>query len=116
MENFEQKLQNGVAIETVNLNRATYNEAQQFKNILMDDIVEKKFTKIIIDVSQCEHIDAAFLGAMIISKKKMEEIGGEIKIIQPSNPFDTFFLMKAFDVLNPHESLEKAMLNFTWLK
>jgi hypothetical protein len=53
---------------------------------------------------------------MIVAKEKMKEIGGEIKIIQPSNPFDTFFLMKAFDVLEPHESLEKAMLNFTWLK
>ena len=65
MKDFEQNIQNGVVIEKVNLSRATFNDAQQFKKILTEDIVEKKFRKVIIDISQCDFVDSTFLGAMI---------------------------------------------------
>ena len=45
MEDFEQKVVDDVVVEVVNLTRATWKEANQFKLILQADI-EKKFRKL----------------------------------------------------------------------
>ena len=113
MKDFEQKVQNGVVIEVVNLTRPTFNDAQRFKNILIEDIVEKKFRKVIIDISQCDFIDSTFLGSMIVAKKKMNEVDGELKVVEPSNSFDALLeRTPILDIMEPHKSLEKAILSF----
>jgi anti-sigma B factor antagonist len=52
-----------IAIEKVNLVRATMKEAYQIKNNLLDDIHDYK--KIIVDLSSCDYIDSTFLGALV---------------------------------------------------
>jgi len=113
MNDFEKKVQSDVIIEVVNLTRATYKEALQFKKILTEDIVEKKLKKVVIDISQCDFVDSTFLGAMIFAKRRMDEIGGQLRVIQPKNTFGAFLeRTPILEVMEPHDSLEKAMLSF----
>jgi len=113
MEDFTKRVEKGIVIESVNLSRATYNEALKFKKILNEDINEKKFPKIIIDISQCDFVDSTFMGAIIFAKRSMNGIGGELKIIHPADSF-TAFLERTpiLDAMEPHESLEKAIQSF----
>lgn len=83
MEGFEKSIFKDVVVETVNLARATYEEAGMLKNILNDDI-EKGFQKIIIDLAQCDFIDSTFIGVLVVTLKKVAEIGGELRIIKPA--------------------------------
>lgn len=113
MNDFEQKVEKDVVIEVVNLSRATYREALQFKKILTEDIVEKKFNKIVIDIRQCDFVDSTFLGAMIFAKRKMNELGGQLKVVQPKNTFGAFLeRTPILDIMEPHDSLEWALLSF----
>lgn len=113
MEDFTKKIVNGVVVEVVNLSRATYNDALQFKKILNEDINEKKFKKVVIDISRCDFVDSTFLGAMIFAKRSMNAIGGELRVVQPQSPFGAFLeRTPILETLEPHESLEKAIMNF----
>jgi len=113
MEDFERKVQNGVVVEVVNLSRATYKDALIFKKILTEDIVEKKFRKVVIDISQCDYVDSTFLGTMVFAKRSMNEIGGELKIVQPKNLFDALLeRTPIIEVMEPHITLENAILSF----
>ena len=76
MEDFEQKIEQDVVIEVVNLTRATYKEANEFRQILQDDI-EKKFKKLVVDISQCDFLDSTFLGTLVLAQKNMIKIGGK---------------------------------------
>jgi anti-sigma B factor antagonist/stage II sporulation protein AA (anti-sigma F factor antagonist) len=113
MEDFEKKIINDVVVEAVNLSRATWKEATAFKEILKDDI-EKKFKRIIVDISQCEFMDSTFLGALVLGQKNITKIGGEIKIVEPVSVFQTLMektsTLKIFDT---YKSLDEAVRSFS---
>ena len=112
MEDFEKKIQKDVVIEVVNLTRATLKEANQFKKILQEDI-EKKFKKIVIDISQCEFLDSTFLGTLVLAKKSMNRIGGELKIVEPSSVFRVLLeKTSTLQVFETYKSLDEAVNSF----
>jgi len=85
MEIFEKQLFGDVLIEKTHLLRATIKEASIMKRRLFEDI-QLNNKKIIVYISKCTFIDSTFLGALIISLKKIKETGGDIKIvISPSS-------------------------------
>jgi anti-anti-sigma factor len=112
MEDFEQKIEQDVVVEVVNLTRATYKEANEFKKILQDDI-EKKFKKVVVDISQCDFLDSTFLGALVLAQKSMNKIGGNLKIIEPPSLFrvlrEKTSTMHIFDT---YKSLDEAINSF----
>ena len=83
MEDFEKQLLGDVLIEKVNLLRASHMEASIMKSRLFEDI-QLNNKKIIIDISKCDFIDSSFLGALVVSLKKIRENGGDIKIVTAS--------------------------------
>lgn len=112
MEDFEKKIQKDVVIEVVNLTRATLKEANQFKKILQEDI-EKKFKKIVIDISQCEFLDSTFLGTLVLAKKSMNRIGGELKIVEPASVFKVLLeKTSTLQVFDTHKSIDEAVNSF----
>ena len=112
MEDFEKKIQKDVVIEVVNLTRATLKEANQFKKILQEDI-EKKFKKIVIDISQCEFLDSTFLGTLVLAKKSMNRIGGELKIVEPASVFKVLLeKTSTLQVFDTYKSLDDAVSSF----
>jgi len=82
MEIFERQIANSFVIETVNLSEATVTEAMQFKKILDLDI-ELGFRAIIIDLTNCNSLDSAFIGVLVVILKKMLKLNGSLKIVKP---------------------------------
>jgi len=112
MEDFEKKVVNNIIVEKVNLTRATWKEAIELKQILTDNI-EKKFRKVIVDISECEFMDSTFLGALVVSQRDISKIGGEIKLIEPASLMQTFMekagTLKIFD---SYQTIEEAVASF----
>jgi len=101
MEDFEQKVYEDVVIEIVNLTRATWKEANQFKLILQADI-EKRFKKLVVDISRIEFMDSTFLGTLVLAKRNITQIGGDLKLVEPLSVFKA--LMEKTSTLNIFES------------
>jgi anti-anti-sigma factor len=101
-----------VIIERVNLSRATLKEADDFKATLVKDI-EFGNKKIVVDLSECEFIDSTFLGALVVSLKKVTAIGGDLKLVgfQP-NVRSMFELTRMYRVFESFESAEEAAASF----
>jgi anti-anti-sigma factor len=112
MLDFEKQLSDDVLIETVNLPRAAALEASIMKKRLFEDIHLKK-KKIIVDLSNCDFIEETFLGALVVSLKRIRETGGDIKVVIPSSvikktPNITGFL----SVCKNYSSVEDALKSF----
>ena len=114
MEDFEKKISGEVLVEVINLTRATRSEALEFKQILNDDI-EKRFKKIVVDLSTCEFMDSTFLGTLVWAQKNVTNIGGEIRLVKPISVFQTLMekagTLKIFDM---HKSVEEAVIAFNY--
>jgi anti-anti-sigma factor len=111
-EDFSREVVGDVLIEKVNFSRATFKEAQIFKNRLEFDMLRGNL-KIIIDLSDCEYIDSTFLGTLVVVLKKMGERSGEIKYVipQPSALY-LFKITGLYSVLNLYRNTEEAVESF----
>ena len=86
MENFEKQLFGDVLIEKTHLLRATIKEASIMKRRLFEDI-QLNNKKIIVYISNNTFVDSSFIGALVVSLKKIRETGGDIKIVIGSTSF-----------------------------
>jgi len=112
MEDFEKKIEIDVIVEVVNLSRATWKEANQFKKILEED-VEKKFRKLVVDISQCEFLDSTFLGTLVLAKRSINRIGGELKIVEPSSVFKVLLeKTSTLQIFETYKTLDEAINSF----
>jgi anti-anti-sigma factor len=105
--------QNGdVAIISVTLKRATLSDAEEFKDILVGDI-QKGIKKIVVDISGCEFIDSTFLGALVVSLKKLTALDGDLKLVgfQPA-VHSMFELTRMYRVFESFKSKEEAVQSF----
>jgi len=102
-----------ITVEVVNLTRATLKEAEEFKLTLIQDI-EEGVRKIVVDLRQCEFIDSTFLGALVVSLKKITTIGGELKLVgfQPA-VHSMFELTRMYRVFEAFSTKEEAVNSFS---
>lgn len=82
MEEFQRQVAKDFIIERVNLSQATISEAVRFKKHLETDI-SLGYNIIIIDLSNCNSLDSAFIGVMVVTLKQLMRSGGSIKIVKP---------------------------------
>jgi anti-anti-sigma factor len=82
---FTREIYSDVIVEVVNLSRATLKEAEEFKRVLSAEI-DRGTRKLIVDLCECEFIDSTFLGALVVSLKKITALGGDLRLVgfQPS--------------------------------
>jgi anti-anti-sigma factor len=101
-----------IVVEKVNLTRATLKEAEDFKKTLGSDIESGK-KRIVVDLADCEFIDSTFLGALVISLKKITALGGDLKLVgfQP-NVRSMFELTRMYRVFESFETKEEAVASF----
>jgi len=101
-----------VVVEKVNLSRATLKEAEDFKRTLVRDIESGK-KRIVVDLADCEFIDSTFLGALVVSLKKITALGGDLKLVgfQP-NVRSMFELTRMYRVFESFETKEEAVASF----
>lgn len=111
-EDFRQLHVNDIVIQVVNLTRATYREAGELKKQL-DNLINQKQKKIIVDISQCEFIDSTFLGVLVLSLKSSAKIDGDIRLVKPDEVVKAL-MEKAgtLNVFNMHDNLEEAIKSF----
>ncbi|HVO73204.1 MAG TPA: STAS domain-containing protein [Ignavibacteriaceae bacterium] len=101
-----------VIVQVVDLTRATMKEADEFKRVLLEDI-EKGYKKLIVDLSVCEFIDSTFLGALVVSLKKITNLGGDLRLVgfQPG-VHSMFELTRMNRVFDSYKSKEEAVKSF----
>ncbi len=101
-----------IIIEIVNLPRATLKEAEEFKQVLIQDI-EQGARKIIVDLSECEFIDSTFLGSLVVSLKKITTLNGDLRLVgfQPA-VHSMFELTRMYRVFEAFKTKEDAILSF----
>lgn len=77
---FLKETRGDVLVIYVNLTRATLREAEEFKKVLSDHI-DVGWKKIVVDLTECEFIDSTFLGALVVSLKKITALGGDLRLV-----------------------------------
>jgi len=113
MENFCQEHKRDILINRVNLLRATVNEADELRNLLDEQIVFGS-SKIVVDLSQCTHLDSTFIGVLVVTLKKLLAKGGELKIVEPLDPAkELYYLTGISKVFNNYETAEEAIKSFS---
>jgi len=112
MDIFEKRFINQILIEAVKLNNATIKEAVEFKIILEEDILLSK-GDIIVDLSECDHIDSTFMGVLVISMKKMKSKDRDLVLIEPKaeKARAIFSVTDTYKVFKIYKSLDDALNN-----
>ena len=114
MEEFQRQVANGFIIERVNLTQATITEAGRFKKHLETDI-SLGYNIIIIDLSNCEILDSAFIGVMVVTLKQLMRLGGSIKIIKPGMFSKSLLnLTGTIEIFELYESLDCAISSISY--
>jgi anti-anti-sigma factor len=110
MLDFEKEYSGDIVIITVNISRATVKEAHEFKRFIEDEIKKKKL-KIIIDLSPCDFIDSTFIGVLVVTLKKLADIGGELRIIEPPSIAHTILTVTGtLNIFNTHKTKSEAIM------
>lgn len=111
MEFFRENIDD-VILLTVNLKRATLVEAEEFKEVLVNEI-QRGFKKIVVDLSTCEFIDSTFLGSLVVSLKKLTGLGGDLRLVgfQPA-VHSMFELTRMYRVFESFKSSDEAVQSF----
>jgi anti-anti-sigma factor len=109
---FIQEKHGVVIVEVVSISRATMKEADEFKQILLKDI-ELGWRKIVVDLRECEFIDSTFLGALVVSLKRITGLGGDLKLVGFQEEVNTMFqLTRMYRVFETFPTKEEAIKSF----
>ncbi|UCH66230.1 MAG: STAS domain-containing protein [Ignavibacterium sp.] len=109
MRDFEKNTNNEVLIIEVDLFRASLTDANKFR-IILDKEMENGFRNIIIDLSKCTFIDSSFIGALVVTLKKLEKIGGELKLIITTKIIqNAVHLSKTVEIFKTYFTIDEAL-------
>lgn len=101
-----------VDIVTVNLNEATMLHAPDLKTLLLS-MIKDGSKKILVELNQCEMIDSTFLGALVLSLKKINAVKGELRLVCGNKPaWMIFELTGMTKVFNTFPHIDKGMEGF----
>ena len=113
MDFIVEDLENNICLVNLNINRATLNEAEEFKTLLFEkiDVGLKNF---IIDLTKCEFVDSTFLGSLVVSLKKATSKGGDLRLIGFQPAVETMFdLTRMYRVFDSFRIKEEAINSFS---
>ena len=109
---FFQEKHGVIIVEVVNLTRATLKEAEEFKQILLKDI-ELGWRKIVVDLTDFEFVDSTFLGALVVSLKRITGLGGDLKLVGFQSAVESMFqLTRMYRVFETFPSRDEAVKSF----
>jgi anti-anti-sigma factor len=109
IRDFKRNIDNEVLIIEVDLYRASLADADKFR-IILDKEMENGFKNIIIDLSTCIFIDSSFIGALVVTLKKLEKIGGELKLVVTTKMIqNAVHLSKTVDIFNTFYTVDEAL-------
>jgi anti-anti-sigma factor len=102
-----------IVVITVSLKRATLADAEEFKEVLVNEI-QRGIKKIVVDLSSCEFVDSTFLGALVVSLKKLTALDGDLRLVgfQPA-VHSMFELTRMYRVFESFKSTDEAIKSFS---
>lgn len=89
-EHFKVEFKNGISLLNIKIPRATFKEADEFKEVLQS-IVLTKHNKIIVDFSDCQYADSMIIGIMVNIVKSIRQKNGDIFVITPKSSIKVMF-------------------------
>ena len=112
---FSSKVKEGIAIESVHISRATYNYAQEFKDILDQRINDGKLN-IVVCLKGCKYMDSTFLGTLVSAARKLKQSGRSLKISDLHSVtlvlFEITGMMRIFEI---YKNIDEAVTSYTHL-
>ena len=107
---FETKQFNDITIVFVNTHRATLTDAKNLKNFVFN-IIASGSHKLIIDLSLCNNIDTTFAGVLVLIKKNLDEVNGNIVLVFNSKNIysESFTLLNLELLFEIYSTLESAI-------
>ena len=109
MRNFEKCYKNEVLIIEVDLFRASIKDAVKFRNILDREMADG-YNNILIDLSKCSFIDSTFIGALVVTLKKLKLIDGQLKLVITNKIIqNAVHLSSTVNIFNTYYSLDEAL-------
>jgi len=113
MDFIVENLEKNICYITINMNRATLKEAEEFKTLVFEKI-DMGLKNFIVDLTKCEFIDSTFLGALVISLKKATSKGGDFRLIGFQPAVETMFdLTRMYRVFDSFRSKDEAIDSFS---
>jgi anti-anti-sigma factor len=107
-----QEVYEDVMVQVVDLTRATLKEAEEFKYTLSKSI-DHGYRKIVVDLSTCEFIDSTFLGALVVTLKRVTAAGGDIRLVGFHPAVHSMMeLTRMHRVFESYTSVEEAVKSF----
>lgn len=101
-----------VNIVVVNILDATMQYAPEIKALLIK-LISTESKKIVVELNYCEMIDSTFLGALVLSLKKMNANKGELRLVCGNKPAWMIFEMTGMSkVFDTYTNLNMAMEGF----
>jgi anti-anti-sigma factor len=112
LENFEKIYLDDILVLAVNLTRAILNEAIPFKKIVEEEI-NTGYTKIVIDLSQCDYIDSTFFGVIVKVSRLLIDMGYKLKVVKPAIVGEYIFIHTNTDHLfDKYKTRQDAVNSF----
>ena len=109
MRNLEKCYKNEVLIIEVDLFRASIEDAVKFRNILDREMADG-YNNILIDLSKCSFIDSTFIGALVVTLKKLKLIDVQLKLVITNKIIqNAVHLSSTVNIFNTYYSLDEAL-------
>ena len=109
MNNFEFRHHNDYVIASINLDKATFQEAIEFKSMI-DDEIDKGYHNIVISLNDCDFLDSAFVGVLVVIWKKVKIKGGSLKLVKLGKfNHSVFHLTGAIEIFEKYDSVVEAL-------
>lgn len=112
MQFFDKQIFDDCVVESFKMSEPNISIAQDFKSVLESDI-DAGYLNIIVDLTNCKSLNPAIIGVMVVTLKKLNKLGGTIKIIKPGL-FNQSVLnfTGTIEIFERYESLNKAIDSF----
>ena len=111
MKAFEKIYIDGVFVIVVNCTRSTFLEANEFRDLIKDELFAGH-NKLVIDLTKCEYIDSTFFGAIMMTLELMKGKGYKLKIVKPAisgeSIFATTHTLSLFEIFKTREEAIKS--------
>jgi anti-anti-sigma factor len=112
-EHFPVDIKNGISIITIKIPRATFQEAEEFKDLL-NSIVLTKHIKIIVDFNGCLFADSMIIGIMVKTVKAIRQKGGDIFVITSTSSIKIMFARTGlYKIFKQYWTREEAIEGFS---
>jgi anti-anti-sigma factor len=112
MKNFGLRHYRGYLITSVNSEKATFQEAIEFKS-LIDLEIEQGYYNIIISLNDCDFIDSAFIGVLVVIWKKVKMRGGSLKLVKLGQfNHSVLHLTGAIELFEKYDSFGEAFASY----